>query len=195
MMNVGITGGIGSGKSSVCKIFETLNVPVYYSDIEARILSDTHPDIVSEVKKIFGEDIYQEGKMNRKRVGEIVFKEKSKLEALNHIIHPVVAEHFENWKTCHKQYPYVLKEAAILFESGAFKQVDKIITVSAPEKLRIDRVVKRDGLSREEVLTRINNQMDDEIKIKQSDYVICCDDIKLVIPQVIEIHENLLGLI
>ncbi len=194
MINVGITGGIGSGKSTVCKIFETLKVPVYYSDFEARVLSDSHPEIVLGVKKMFGEDIYVEGKMDRKRVGEIVFNNRSKLEALNQIIHPVVADHFENWKNNHKHYPYILKEAAILFESGAFKQVDKIITVTAPVDLRIDRVVKRDGLSKDDVQTRINNQMDDEAKISQSDFVIYCNDIELVIPQVVEIHEKLLEL-
>ncbi len=194
MINVGITGGIGSGKSTVCKIFETLNVPVYYSDFEARVLSDSHTEIVLAVKKMFGEDIYVDGKLNRKRVGEIVFNNRSKLEALNHIIHPVVADHFENWKNNHKHYPYILKEAAILFESGAFKQVDKIITVTAPVDLRIDRVVKRDGLTKDDVQTRINNQMDDETKINQSDFVIYCNDIELVIPQVVEIHEKLLEL-
>ncbi len=194
MINVGITGGIGSGKSTVCKIFETLGVPVYYSDYEARVLSDTHPDIVAGVKKLFGDDIYVSGKMDRKSVGEIVFKDKEKLEALNKIIHPVVASHFESWKNRHNHYPYILKEAAILFESGAYKQVDKIITVSAPKELRISRVVKRDGISREEVLTRISNQMEDEEKIKKSDYVIKCNDIDLVIPQVVRIHQELLGL-
>ena len=193
MINVGITGGIGSGKSTVCKIFETLGVPVYYSDFEARKLSDSHPDIVSGVKELFGENIYIDGKMDRKSVGEVVFKDKAKLEALNQIIHPAVANHFENWKIAHQHYPYILKEAAILFESGAYKQVDKIVTVSAPKELRIKRVVRRDNLKREDVLTRINNQMDDEEKIKQSDYVIYCNDIELVIPQVVRIHEEILG--
>lgn len=192
MMNVGITGGIGSGKSTVCKIFETLDIPVYYSDWHARILSDTHPDIVSGVTKLLGDSIYQSGKMDRKRVGEIVFNDKEKLNALNHIIHPVVAAHFEEWKMMHNDYPYILKEAAILFESGAYKQVDQIITVSAPVDLRIDRVVRRDGISREDVLSRINNQMKDEDKIKQSDYVIYCNDVDLVIPQVLEIHHALI---
>jgi len=194
MINVGITGGIGSGKSTVCKIFETLGVPVYYSDKEARILSDSDPEIVSGVKKLFGDNIYISGKMDRKSVGEIVFKDKKKLNSLNKIIHPVVAAHFGDWKKEHENYPYILKEAAILFESGAYKQVDKIITVSAPIELRINRVSKRDGFSREDILTRIKNQMDDGEKIKLSDYVINCDDIELVIPQVVEIHNKIMGI-
>ena len=193
MINVGITGGIGSGKSTVCKIFETLKIPVYYADWHARILSNTHPDVVSGVTKLLGDSIYQSGKMDRKKVGEIVFNDKEKLNALNQIIHPVVAEHFEEWKEKHSDYPYILKEAAILFESGAYKQVDQIITVVAPVDLRIDRVVKRDGISREDVLSRINNQMKDEDKVKQSDYVIYCNDIDLVITQVLKIHHSLIN--
>ncbi len=194
MINVGITGGIGSGKSTVCKVFESLGIPVYYADLQARILSDTHPDIVNGVKKLFGDTIYSFGKMDRRRVGEIVFRDKEKLQALNCIIHPVVAADFEQWKIQNIEQPYILKEAAILFESGASKQVDKIITISAPVELRIDRVVKRDMISREDVISRMNNQMKDEEKIKQSDFVIYCDDKELVIPQVVKIHNKLIGI-
>ncbi len=192
MKKIGITGGIGSGKSTVCKIFESLGIPVYYADNEARSLTNNHPDIINGFRKLFGDDIYINGELNRKKVGESAFRDKKLLANLNKLIHPVVAEHFDNWYQQHSNSAYILKEAAILFESGAYKQVDKIITVTAPEELRIKRVMERDGIAEGEVVDRINNQWNDQEKIKMSDFVVYCNDVELVIPQVIKIHKNII---
>lgn len=192
MIKVGITGGIGSGKSTVCKIFESLGIPVYYADQQARSLSDHHPEIIKGVKHLFGDDIYTDDQLNRKKVGELVFVNKKLLNSLNQIIHPVVAQHFENWLKINAKAPYIMKEAAILFESGAYKQVDKIITVSSPKELRLTRVMERDRLSKEEVERRMLNQMDEAEKIKKSDFVINNNDIDLVVTQVLLVHKALL---
>lgn len=192
MIKVGITGGIGSGKSTVCKIFESLGIPVYYADQQARSLSDHHPEIIKGVKHLFGDDIYTDDQLNRKKVGELVFVNKKLLNSLNQIIHPVVAQHFENWLKINAKAPYIMKEAAILFESGAYKQVDKIITVSSPKELRLTRVMERDRLSKEEVERRMLNQMDEADKIKKSDFVINNNDIDLVVTQVLLVHKALL---
>jgi dephospho-CoA kinase len=192
MIKVGVTGGIGTGKSTVCKIFESLGIPVYYADQEARSLSDHHPEIIKGVKDLFGSDIYADNQLNRKKVGELVFANKQLLASLNQIIHPVVAQHFEHWLQINAAAPYVMKEAAILFESGAYKQVDKIITVTSPKELRLARVMQRDQLSREEVEQRMLNQMDEVEKIRQSDFVINNNDIDLLVTQVLQVHNALL---
>jgi dephospho-CoA kinase len=192
MIKVGVTGGIGTGKSTVCKIFESLGIPVYYADQEARSLSDHHPEIIKGVKDLFGSDIYADNQLNRKKVGELVFANKQLLVSLNQIIHPVVAQHFEHWLQINAAAPYVMKEAAILFESGAYKQVDKIITVTSPKELRLARVMQRDQLSREEVEQRMLNQMDEVEKIRQSDFVINNNDIDLLVTQVLQVHNALL---
>ncbi len=192
IIKIGITGGIGSGKTTVCAIFKTLNVPVYNADVEARLLTNNHPEIVRRVRELFGDDIYKHGLLERKKVASLVFSNKDLLHQLNAIIHPIVAAHFKAWLSQQENYPYIIKEAAILFESGGNKQVDKVITVTAPQHIRIKRVMLRDKLSEKEVLNRINNQMPEEEKVKQSDYIIQCNDIDLVIPQVIRLHEELM---
>lgn len=187
MKKIGITGGIGSGKSTVCKVFELLGIPVYYADIEAKKILDVDAT-KAELIHYFGNSIVnEEGTINRKKMAEIVFNDKAKLEKLNSVIHPAVAKHFENWCKIHTQEAFILKEAAILFESNAYKQVDITITVVAPTQLKVDRVVRRDNTTREEVLKRIENQMSDEEKIKRSDYIIYNDEQQLIIPQVIAI--------
>ena len=191
IIKVGITGGIGSGKTTVCNIFKTLNVPVYNADSEARQLSDNHPEIVKRVSKLFGTNIYQHGHLDRKKVASLVFSNTDLLQQLNAIIHPIVAAHFKTWLSNQKNCPYIIKEAAILFEIGGEKQVDKVITVTAPQHIRIKRVMLRDKLSEVEVLNRIKNQMPQEEKVKRSDYIIQCNDIDLVIPQVLRLHEEL----
>ncbi len=192
MIKIGITGGIGSGKTTVCKIFQVLGVPVYYADVEARILTDSHPQIIESVKRLFGNDIYEHGSLNRKKVASIVFKEKDKLSCLNRIIHPIVAGHYEQWLEKHKKSTIVFKEAAILFETGGDKDVDKVISVTAPLNLRIKRVVDRDGMSVEDVKKRIENQMSEEERIRRSDFVIRCNDKDLVVPQVLRLFNNLI---
>jgi dephospho-CoA kinase len=192
MLRVGITGGIGSGKSLVCNIIGTMGYPVYNADFEARVLTDTHPQIIDGVKSLFGNSIYIEGKLDRKRVAAEVFVNKLLLERLNSIIHPVVAEHFENWARGKSGHKLVFKEAAILFESGAYKQVDKSIVVYASDDIRIKRVCQRDGISELEVKNRIANQIPQDQIIGRADFVIKNDEDKMLVPQVVEIINILL---
>ncbi|MGZ4057241.1 MAG: dephospho-CoA kinase [Bacteroidia bacterium] len=191
MIKLGITGGIGSGKSTVCKVFELLGVPVYYADDEGKKLLDV-TEVKEKILKIFGNAVLSENKMiDRKKLSELVFNDKEKLEKLNSIIHPAVGIHFEEWLKEQKECTYIVKEAAILFESGAYKQVDDVITVTAPQELKIKRAMNRSGITREEVLERINNQMDDEEKIRRSKYKIVNDEEHLIIPQILSIHRSL----
>lgn len=192
MLKIGITGGIGSGKTTVCKVFELLGVPVYYADDEARKLLDDN--IVKEgvIQKLGNQILDEKGKIERKKLAALVFNNKKKLEQLNAIIHPAVGIHFENWLKERSAHTYVLKEAAILFESGAYKQVDKVILVAAPTELKIKRVMQRDRITREQVMERIHNQMSDEEKISHSQHVINNDEHTLIIPQVVAIHQQLL---
>jgi dephospho-CoA kinase len=192
MIITGITGGIGSGKTTVCKVFEMLGVPVYYADNEAKNLL-SEPSVQSAITNIFGEDILSGGKVDRKKMAAIVFSDKAKLETLNSIVHPAVIKHFEQWCKKHQSAAYVIKEAAILFESGTYKNVHKIISVTAPVDIKIKRVMKRDGSTEEEVRQKINNQMSDEEKIKRSDFVILNDEEHLIIPEVLKIHKALSG--
>ncbi len=192
MKKIGITGGIGSGKTTVARVFEQLGIPVYHADYWAKEIMNTEPLVIERLKELFGNSIYDSnGKADRKRIAEIVFADKNKLNELNSVIHPAVWLHGENWLKQHHDKPYILKEAAILFESGGNKGVDKVIMVSAPEEIRLERVMKRDNATPEEVTARMANQWDDEKKIALSDFVIVNDDRQLVIPQVLEIHSRL----
>jgi len=192
MLKVGITGGIGSGKTTVCKVFETLGVPVYYADLEAKKLQEQDAEVKGAILKEFGENILNaSGSIDRAKLAAIVFNDKDKLQKLNNIVHPAVANHFNNWLTTNKTSKYTLQEAAILFESGVYKRVDKIISVIAPIDIRILRTAKRDNISEELVQQRMKNQISDEEKIKRSDFIIYNDEQQLLIPQVIRIHEQL----
>lgn len=190
MIIAGITGGIGSGKSTVCSVFEILGVPVYYADDESKKLFQD-PVISDFILDKFGKTILSDGKIDRKLLGSIVFNDPEKLAVLNEIMHPAVKNNFNKWCEFHSDSAYVLKEAAILFESESYKGVQKIITVTAPVDMRIARVVKRDQVSREDVLKRIASQMSDEEKIKRSDFVLVNDEKELIIPEIIKIHQQL----
>lgn len=191
MIKVGLTGGIGSGKSTVARVFETLQIPVYNSDIRAKWLQENDDKVIAAIKHLFGESIYTPtGQLNRVEIGKLVFNNKQLLEALNAIIHPAVAADFEAWYA-QQSAPYCIKEAAILFESGANKGLDKTITVSAPQDIRLQRVIARDNTTSELVLKRMANQWDEARKIELSDFVIMNDDKTLVIPQVLLIHSQL----
>jgi len=191
MMKIGITGNIGSGKTTVCKIFETLGVPVFNADEESKKILFTDPAAISEVKKAFGEEIFSGGIPDRKKVAELVFNDESKLEQLNSILHPAVIRKAKDWFNSQNERPYSLKEAALIFEVGGEKLLDKVIVVSAPESLRIKRIVLRDGISEAEVRARMSRQISQDEKIRRTDYVINNDETEPLIPQVIKIHNEL----
>lgn len=194
MLKVGITGGIGSGKSTVSKIFELLGVPVYYADERAKDILVRDPELAAAVRQHFGPETYDaNGALNRKYLGNIVFNDKDKLALLNSLVHPATIRDSNLWAT-QQTAPYVLKEAALLFESESFHYLDKIIGVYAPQPLRILRVMKRDNVTREEVLARMHKQIDESIKMRLCDYVIQNNEQQLVIPQVLALHQQLLQL-
>lgn len=192
MLKVGITGGIGSGKSYVCDIFKRFGIPVFHADSVSQKIVEADSVVKKQIVDLFGPEIYLEGKLNRKSVSETVFKEKYLLEKLNRIIHPAVFNQFEIWTKKYNNLPYIIKEAAIIFESGGEKFLDFVITISAPEELRIARVVMRDQAERKNVLARIKNQWNDEQRIKKSDFVIINDEKTLLLPQIINIHKDLI---
>jgi dephospho-CoA kinase len=191
MLKVGITGGIGSGKTLVSEIIDHMGFPVYNADTEARYLTNNNPFIVKEVKKLFGDDIYIAQDMDRKRVAQMVFGNAILLDKLNAIIHPVVAKHFQDWCEINSDFQLIFKEAAILFESGAYKQLDRIIAVSAPKELRIQRVVDRDGVDAEIVKRRMAHQMSEEELVAKCDLVIKNDGKDLLTPKVLWAIERL----
>lgn len=168
---IGLTGGIGSGKTTIANYFREAGVPVYIADDEAKKITQT-PEILDEIKKAFGDSIFDNSILNREKLSQIVFSDPEKLKLLNSIIHPAVRKHFENWILKHENAPFVIYEAAILFESGSYKNCDSIITVTAPIETRIKRVIQRDNTTRELVLKRINAQWNDEQRISKSDFVI-----------------------
>lgn len=189
-LKVGITGGIGSGKSTVCKTLEMLGFPVYFADIEARKITENNPEVIAAISGLFGTDIYVSGNLNRKRVASMVFNDKLLLEQLNSIVHPAVANHFDMW-VAKSESSIVFKEAAILFESGAYKQLNKNVVVIAPETVRINRVINRDAVTFDDVKKRMANQFPQEKLIAMADYVIDNDCDKLIVPQILCIVEYL----
>lgn len=168
---IGLTGGIGSGKTTIANHFRSLGVPVYIADDEARIIMQSE-EVISSINETFGGTIFEDGILNRARLAEIVFGDPVKLKLLNEIVHPAVKKHFKQWLLDHEKFPLVVYEAAILFESGNYKDFDWIITVSAPLESRIQRVIERDGVTREQVLERIKAQWTDEQRVSKSDFVI-----------------------
>ena len=197
MLKLGITGGIGSGKTTVCQIFEKLGVPVYYADQRAKELMEDDPQLRAEIKQEFGNDVYDaEGKLDRKKLAEIVFNNEEKLLKLNSMVHPAVFRDNQSWNEvlAKKGYPYTIKEAALLVETGSYRTLDKLIVVSAPEEDRIKRVMARDGSTQEQVVARIKAQMPEEQKVKYADYIIFNDRIMDLVPEVTKIHIDLLNL-
>ncbi len=168
---IGLTGGIGSGKTTIANLFLKAGVPVYIADDEARKIMQSS-EIIEAIKNTFGPTIFKNDKLNREKLAAIVFDNTKQLEKLNLIIHPAVRKHFVNWLIIHKDSPFAIYEAAILFESGSYKNCDFIITITAPIESRIQRVINRDKTSRENILKRINSQWNDAQRISKSDYVI-----------------------
>jgi dephospho-CoA kinase len=190
MQKIGLTGNIGSGKSLAAKVFEQLKVPVFYADTDGKkVLEDAW--IIGLIKKEFGSGIMTGSEIDRKKLAQIVFADKAKLAFLNSIIHPAVRAQFNNWTEQKGDFPYIIYEAAILYESGHFKAMDKIIVVAAGEELRIKRVMQRDQVSREDVIKRMANQWPEEKKIALADFVIGNNESTLVIPQVLAIDQKL----
>lgn len=187
---IGLTGNIGSGKSLVARIFKTLRIPVFYADAEGKKLLD-QPDVISQLRQIFGEKVIVGDKVDRKVLAQIVFSDKSKLKKLNQIIHPAVREKFSEWAGNHPDALYVIYEAAILHESGHYKNMDRIIVVAADEKLRIKRVMSRDSVSEQDVRKRMSSQWPEERKTEYADFVIDNNEDQLLIPQVLAIHRQL----
>lgn len=194
-MQIGITGGIGSGKSLAARIFNLLGVPVYDADSRAKSIMTTDGILVSQIKKEFGVLSFRsDGSVNREYLADHVFSNPDKLKVLNSLVHPRVAEDFKVWVNGQRS-AYVLKEAALLFETGSNNQLDKIIVVSAPEPLRISRVLQRDAHRTEQQVKDImRNQLSEEEKLSRADFILINDEQKLLIPQVLEVHQQLLSM-
>ena len=191
MLKIGLTGGIGSGKTTVGKIFELLQAPVYYADEASKRLYHTDKELMANLKKHFGEGVYTNEQLNRNVLAAIVFNDQEKLALLNRLVHPPTIKDAADWMQ-RQQTPYVIKEAALLFESGSVSDLDFVIGVRAPQALRLHRAMHRDGLTREEVLSRMERQMDEGIKMKLCDYIIENNEQQLVIPQVLDLHRRFL---
>ncbi|MBL0359205.1 MAG: dephospho-CoA kinase [Chitinophagaceae bacterium] len=194
MLRVGITGGIGSGKSTVARIFEVMGIPVYYADDASKKLMNEDESLKQTIQQHFGSDTYSNGILNRKHLSSLVFNNAEKLALLNSIVHPATIKDAEEWMM-KQTSPYAIKEAALIFESGAQEHLDKVIGVYAPTAVRINRVMQRDHINRDEVISRMNNQVPDEIKMRLCDYVIANDEQELLTPQVLKLHEQLLAIV
>jgi len=173
MIKVGITGGIGSGKTTVCRMFEELGVPVYYADDRAKYLMQHEHFLIDSIKKHFGVEVYANGRLNRALLAGKVFNQPEKLKLLNSLVHPAVFKDTEEWlQKLPKSTPYCLKEAALLVETGSYKNLDALIVVTAPEQMRMERVVQRDGVQPADVSARMQHQLPEAEKIKRADYII-----------------------
>lgn len=193
MLRIGLTGGIGSGKTTVARIFETLGIPVYYADDAAKRLMNDDPELKKALVDLFGESCYKDGTLNKAYLASLVFQDPEKREQLNQIVHPATIADANVWLS--KQHAaYALREAALLFESGAAEGLDYVIGVSAPVHLRIKRVMQRDKLSQEDVIKRMATQLQDTIKLKLCDFVIVNDERVGLLPQVLSLHEKLMQL-
>lgn len=192
MIKAGITGGIGSGKSLVSKIFETLGIPVFDADSRSKDLLNEDDVLKRQVIKNFGNVYGNNGMLQRKMLAEKVFGDNEQLTLLNSIVHPAAMRAFDTWVSRQKA-PYIIKEAAILFEAGTAGGLDIVIGVYAPKALRIQRAMNRSNSSRQEVLSRMERQIDEEIKMRLCDYVIFNDESRLLIPQVLEIHHAIIS--
>ncbi|RZK17412.1 MAG: dephospho-CoA kinase [Pedobacter sp.] len=192
MYKVGITGGIGSGKTTVCQVFEVLGIPVFYADTEAKNMMIQDDLLIEGIKSTFGKESYfQDGTLNNKHIASIVFNNKSELEKLNALVHPAVFRAFDAWEeTIDKKVPYTLKEAALLFESGSYKMCDTTILVTAPLEVKLARVMQRDGVTAEQVKARMDKQLSDEEKAKFANHFIVNDESKAIITQVLALHQH-----
>jgi dephospho-CoA kinase len=195
MLKVGLTGNIGSGKTTVSKVFEVLGVPVFYADDAAKKVMVADPVLIDGIKSAFGKASYfEDGSLNRKHIAGIVFNDSEQLAKLNALVHPATFRAFDDWIKSINDAPYILKEAALLFESDSYKMCDYSITITAPYETRINRVTQRDSLTRAEIESRDAKQFPEEKKTALADYIIVNDDVQLVIPQVLKLHDVFLSL-
>jgi dephospho-CoA kinase len=193
MYQLGLTGGIGSGKTLVCSILEKLGVPVYYADSAARRLMNSDEELNKNIVGIFGAEVYNGASLNRDLLARKVFGNQEMLEKLNAMVHPAVRKDYSGWVESQKGAPYVVEEAAILFESGADRLLNGSVLVYAPVALRIQRVMKRDGVDEESVRSRMMHQMDEDKKKERADHVIYNDEKEMLLPQVIALHNKVLN--
>ncbi len=191
MLKAGITGGIGSGKSVVCQVFSTLGIPVFNADEAARFLMENDKSLIRSIKNLMGEEVYLNGLLNRSKVSSIIYSHPEKLAGLNALVHPATIAFAEQWLS-KQTTPYVIKEAALFFESGSHKEMDILIGVYAPVSLRIERTMKRSNLTRAQVQAIIDKQMDENEKMSRCNYVIKNDDLLAITPQVLNIHKLLI---
>lgn len=191
MLKVGITGGIGSGKTVVCQVFETLGIPVFNADLAARHLLANDDTLITGIKALLGEDSYTGNIPNREKIASMVFQQPEKLQQLNALVHPAVLAYGTEWMS-KQNAPYVIKEAAIFFESGSNKEMDIMIGVSAPKAVRLQRAMQREGATEESILQRMSNQMDEDEKMKRCDYIINNDGNTAILPQIMDLHKTLL---
>ncbi|MDQ6814518.1 MAG: dephospho-CoA kinase [Bacteroidota bacterium] len=189
MLKIGLTGGMGSGKTVVSNIFSVLGIPVFDADRQAKLLMESQPELVTSIKQAFGEQTYENGKLNRLRLANIVFNNPAKLQELNSLVHPATINAATAWMSV-QAAPYVIKEAALMFESGSAANLDYVIGVYAPEEVRIQRVMERDDVSKFQVISRMKHQINEVIKMKLCDFVVVNDEQQLLIPQVLKLHEK-----
>lgn len=195
MLKIGITGNIGSGKTTVSRLFELLGIPVFYADDEAKKVMTADVQLMAGIKQAFGNEAYfTDGTLNRKYIAGIVFNQETELQKLNALVHPAVFRAFDAWTLQHNNAPYVLKEAAVLFESGSYKDCDYTIIVTAPTPMRMARVMQRDGITEADAQSRNAKQMPEEEKQALASFVLCNDNSRLLIPQVLTLHEQFLKL-
>jgi len=192
-LRLGVTGGIGCGKTTVCRVFSVLGIPVFSADDEAKRIQDSDPYIQIKLNSIAGKDLYSSGKLDRKELAALIFSNKDLLFEVNSIIHPAVFKYFTKW-VARQDAPYSIMEAAILFESGAYRLMDRIVTVVTPLEERIERLVNGNMLTKEQITARIRNQTDDESRIAKSDYVIYNSENDMVIPPILGIHREMIKL-
>ena len=193
VLRIGLTGGIGSGKSTVAQIFEVLGIPVYYADIAAKRLMNEDAELRSAITNIFGEQAYPNNILNRKYISSIVFSDPAKLQQLNALVHPATKKDGEVWMQ-QQTSRYAIHEAALIFEAKVSDRLDLVIGISSPTELRIKRAMERDKVSREEVLKRMEQQLEEEVKMSKCDFILINDEQQLLIPQVLELHKKLIGL-
>jgi len=192
-LKLGVTGGIGSGKTTVCKVFGVLGIPVFSADDEAKRIQDNDRDLQNRINSLAGKDLFPAGKLDRPELAKLIFSNKELLEKVSSLVHPVVFRSFREWVK-KQDSPYSIMEAAILFESGAFRLMDRIVTVVTPLEERIERLVSGNKLTRDQILERIKNQIDDESRLKRSDFIIFNSENDMIIPSIIGIHEEMLKL-